>query len=77
MLLTASLKKVLTLNDANGTSETNDTQSNGFLATSTPILNADGVPIWKVLCFDDLAQDVISSVLRVSDLRALGVTFHM
>jgi len=47
------------------------------LASSTPILNADGVPVWKVLCFDDLAQDVISSVLRVSDLRALGVTFHM
>ena len=26
---------------------------------------------------DDLGRDVISSVMRVSDLRALGVTMHM
>ena len=71
------MRKVLTLNDAGEAADADDGQSNGFLASSTPILNADGVPVWKVLCFDDLAQDVISSVLRVSDLRALGVTFHM
>ena len=42
-----------------------------------PILNADGDPIWKVLVFDDLGRDVISSVLRVNDLRAWGVTIHL
>ncbi|CCG83257.1 putative Golgi transport protein Sly1 [Taphrina deformans PYCC 5710] len=33
--------------------------------------------IWKVLIFDSLGQDVISSVLRVNDLREAGVTVHM
>lgn len=36
---------------------------------------ADGV--WKVLVFDKLGQDIISSVLRVNDLREAGVTVHM
>ena len=44
---------------------------------SAPILNSDGDPIWKVLVFDDLGRDVISSVLRVNDLRTWGVTMHM
>lgn len=33
--------------------------------------------VWKVLIFDKLGQDVISSVLRVNDLREAGVTVHM
>jgi len=51
--------------------------SNGLAIPSVPILNEDGDPIWKVLVFDDLGRDVISSVLHVSDLRAWGVTMHM
>jgi len=52
-------------------------QTNGLAHKSTPILNADGEPIWKVLVFDNLGRDVISSVLRVSDLRSWGVTIHL
>jgi sec1 family domain-containing protein 1 len=37
----------------------------------------NGEPVWKFLIFDKLGQDVISSVLRVSDLREAGVTVHM
>lgn len=51
--------------------------SNGLAIPSAPILNDDGEPIWKVLVFDDLGRDVISSVLRVNDLRTWGVTMHM
>ena len=36
-----------------------------------------GDPVWKFLVFDRLGQNVISSVLRVSDLREAGVTVHM
>ena len=36
-----------------------------------------GDPVWKFLVFDKMGQDVISSVLRVSDLREAGVTVHM
>jgi sec1 family domain-containing protein 1 len=32
---------------------------------------------WKVLVFDNLGRDVISSTLRVNDLRANGVTIHL
>jgi hypothetical protein len=36
-----------------------------------------GNPVWKFLVFDKMGQDIISSVLRVSDLREVGVTVHM
>ncbi|KAG6359412.1 hypothetical protein INS49_012933 [Diaporthe citri] len=64
----ASLKKILNLNEDVEAGDNDDSHANG-LATS-PIA-------WKVLVFDDLGQDVISSVLRVSDLRSLGVTIHL
>ncbi|KAI1151227.1 snare docking complex subunit [Nemania diffusa] len=72
----ASLKKILNLNETISQGEHDDPHANG-LAPVGPILNADGDPIWKVLVFDDLGRDVISSVLRVSDLRSMGVTMHM
>lgn len=76
----ASIEKVLNLNHASP--ESADTQhdatlSNGLVTKATPILNADGEPIWKVLVFDSLGRDMISSVLRVSDLRSWGVTIHL
>lgn len=68
---------MLNLNhDYEESSADNDHTSNGA-TVSAPILNSDGDPIWKVLVFDDLGRDVISSVLRVSDLRTWGVTMHM
>ncbi|KAJ9156190.1 Golgi transport protein Sly1 [Pleurostoma richardsiae] len=66
----ASLKKILNLNEAVESSENDDPQSNGLLASNAPIQ-------WKVLVFDQLGRDVISSVMRVSDLRSMGVTIHL
>ena len=54
-----------------------DHATDGLAVPTAPLLNADGDPIWKVLVFDDLGRDVISSVLRVNDLRTWGVTMHM
>lgn len=76
-LRVASIKKILNLNEAVNASENDEPHANGTLASTAPILNADGEPIWKVLVFDDLGRDVISSVLRVSDLRSMGITMHM
>jgi sec1 family domain-containing protein 1 len=75
----ASIEKILNLNhEAPESSTSHDaTSSNGLIPQSTPILNPDGDPIWKVLVFDDLGRDVISSVLRVNDLRSWGVTIHL
>ena len=57
--------------------QSDQTPGSGLAVPSAPILNSDGEPIWKVLVFDDLGRDVISSVLRVNDLRTWGVTMHM
>jgi sec1 family domain-containing protein 1 len=50
--------------------------ANGFLPEGMPIIQ-DGEPIWKVLVFDNLGRDVISSVMRVNDLRSCGITIHL
>ncbi|KAL0942623.1 golgi transport protein [Colletotrichum truncatum] len=74
----SALKKLLSLNDNIDENETDTTQANGgALGPAGSIITSDGDPLWKVLVFDDLGRDVISSVLRVSDLRALGITMHM
>ncbi|KAJ8067483.1 hypothetical protein OCU04_004827 [Sclerotinia nivalis] len=74
-----SIERMLNLNhDSPESANAHDQTSHaGIAVPSVPILNEDGEPIWKVLVFDDLGRDVISSVLRVSDLRAWGVTMHM
>lgn len=74
----AALKKLLSLNDSYSDNDTENTQTNGgALGPTGAIITSDGDPLWKVLVFDDLGRDVISSVLRVSDLRGLGITMHM
>ncbi|KOS23067.1 Protein sly1 [Escovopsis weberi] len=73
----ASLKKILNLNETIESGEAEESHASGLLAPAAPILDHDGNPIWKVLVFDDLGRDVISSVMRVSDLRSMGVTMHM
>ncbi|KAL1585084.1 hypothetical protein WHR41_06439 [Cladosporium halotolerans] len=75
----ASIQRILNLNHIPQESELHhdSTAANGLIPQSAPILNSEGEPIWKVLVFDDLGRDVISSVLRVNDLRAWGVTIHL
>lgn len=34
-------------------------------------------PIWKVLVFDKLGQDIIGPLLKVNELRDNGITVHM
>lgn len=76
--LAASIKRILNLNHNVETDEAEEANADGSLRNAaSPILSSDGEPIWKVLVFDDLGRDVISSVLRVSDLRSMGVTMHM
>ena len=76
----ASIGKILNLNHSSSTTSVNGhgpIAPNGPVPHSTPVLSSDGDPIWKVLVFDDLGRDVISSVLRVNDLRGFGVTIHL
>jgi hypothetical protein len=63
----ASIKRILNLNapitDVDAQDELNGEPSNA---------STDGA-VWKVLVFDEMGRDVISSVLRVNDLRGSGV----
>jgi hypothetical protein len=72
-----SIKRMLNLNQESEESADEHPERTGLAVPSAPLLNQDGDPIWKVLVFDDLGRDVISSVLRVNDLRTWGVTMHM
>ncbi|KAF2458485.1 putative Golgi transport protein Sly1 [Lineolata rhizophorae] len=75
----ASIERILNLNHAPDADahHDHDHNTNGLLPRSTPVLGPDGEPIWKVLVFDGMGRDVISSVLRVNDLRGWGVTVHL
>lgn len=76
----ASLKRILNLNHglrADGDPHDGTVANGAASGTTNHILNEDGEPIWKVLVFDNLGRDVISSVLRVNDLRDLGITIHL
>ncbi|RDW91313.1 hypothetical protein BP5796_02478 [Coleophoma crateriformis] len=74
----SSIERMLNLNHSSEDTQDNPNEHhNGLAVPAVPILNSDGDPIWKVLVFDDLGRDVISSVLRVNDLRTWGVTMHM
>ncbi|KAI9102828.1 Sec1-like protein [Phlyctochytrium arcticum] len=42
---------------------------------STPLAISE--PVWKVLIYDKLGQDVISPLIKVNELREQGVTVHM
>lgn len=80
LTFTASIEKILNLNHTAPDADAHHdaaTTTNGLIPQTTPILNSDGDPIWKVLIFDDMGRDMISSVLRVNDLRGWGVTIHL
>ncbi|KAJ3035694.1 Vesicle trafficking between the ER and Golgi, partial [Rhizophlyctis rosea] len=49
--------------------------TSGTNATSSTLAVTD--PVWKVLIYDQLGQDIISPLLKVNDLRENGVTVHM
>lgn len=72
----ASIQRILNLNAPRQPADADDSASS-LHAANTPILSETGEPIWKVLVFDDFARDVVSSVLRVNDLRAWGVTIYL
>ncbi|KAI9019245.1 Sec1-like protein [Phycomyces nitens] len=51
--------------------------SNSFLDDSNNPSSLQDDIVWKALVFDKFGQDIISSIMRVNDLRENGVTVHM
>ncbi|KAF7304695.1 Sly1 vesicle trafficking sec1-like protein [Mycena kentingensis (nom. inval.)] len=69
---TDALLSVLNLNDTPEPAPTSGKPSSG-LKTPPP----SGPPVWKVLVLDQQTKDVLATVLRVQDLRDVGVTLHV
>ncbi|KAH9944281.1 Sec1-like protein [Epithele typhae] len=44
---------------------------------SLKVTSPSGPPVWKVLVLDQYTKDVLATVLRVQDLRDVGVTLHI
>ncbi|KZP00939.1 SLY1 protein [Calocera viscosa TUFC12733] len=65
---TASLLALLNLNEEPVASGSNGTSE------KSP---QTGPTVWKVLVLDDHSKDVLATVLRVQDLREVGVTLHV
>jgi hypothetical protein len=75
-----AIDKILNLNKevADPASSAQEATANALAArATTAILNENGEAVWKVLVFDNMGRDIISSVMRVNDLRSRGVTIHL
>ncbi|KAI0361490.1 Sec1-like protein [Trametes cingulata] len=70
---------LLTLLNLNNPVEpsSNPTQAAGKGAASLKVPTPSGPPVWKVLVLDQYTKDVLATVLRVQDLRDVGVTLHV
>ncbi|RGB25592.1 snare binding protein Sly1 [Rhizophagus diaphanus] len=66
------IESIVTMLNLNNKQEVIPASSENSLVPST-----NNEPVWKVLIFDDFGRDIISSVLKVNDLRENGVTVHM
>ncbi|KAF3910534.1 hypothetical protein ABW21_db0200829 [Orbilia brochopaga] len=73
----AAIEKVLNLNADKPQPDPDDPAPSTSFVSAAPLVDEEGEPLWKVLVFDNLGRDVISSVLRVNDLRSNGVTIHL
>ncbi|OJA12345.1 hypothetical protein AZE42_02785 [Rhizopogon vesiculosus] len=73
---TAALLSLLNLNAPSDPVQRPGTPS-GKPSTTLKIPAATGPPVWKVLVLDQQTKDVLATVLRVQDLRDVGVTLHV
>lgn len=74
---TTALLTLLNLNDL--TESTSNVLSNLLKPSQagSKITVPQGPPVWKVLVLDQYTKDVLATVLRVQDLRDVGVTLHV
>ncbi|KAJ1924815.1 Vesicle trafficking between the ER and Golgi [Tieghemiomyces parasiticus] len=75
----AAIKRLLNLNHELPTEGTGPTAFT-FDAANRDSFNDDdsgSLPTWKILILDRFAQDMISTLLKVNDLRDSGITVHM
>ena len=72
-----ALLTLLNLNDANESTSSALSNLSKPSQASNKISVPQGPPVWKVLVLDQYTKDVLATVLRVQDLRDVGVTLHV
>ena len=73
---TAALLALLNLNAPSDPVQRPGTPSSK-VTSALKVPAATGPPVWKVLVLDQQTKDVLATVLRVQDLRDVGVTLHV
>jgi hypothetical protein len=73
---TTALLSLLNLNTVNDTSTVTNTTATSS-AKSLKLPTSSGPPVWKILVLDQQTKDILATVLRVQDLRDVGVTLHV
>lgn len=76
----AQTSALLTLLNLNQTADAfNSPLTNVTKATTSAAkpVAPPGPPVWKVLILDQYTKDILATVLRVQDLRDVGVTLHV
>ncbi|KAI8919611.1 Sec1-like protein [Entophlyctis helioformis] len=70
---------MLALNDPSAAESAVSAAGAGSLlaAGAGSLMPSAGDPVWKVLVYDRLGQEIISPLLHVGDLRERGITVHM
>ena len=51
--------------------------ASGKAVSGLKVPAASGPPVWKILVLDQETKDILATVLRVQDLREIGVTLHV
>lgn len=75
--MAASIERILSLNHDFSSTDGSNAENSVAQHPLDSLVNENGDPVWKVLVFDNLGRDIISSVLRVNDLRSKGITIHL
>ena len=51
--------------------------ASGKASSGLKVPPPSGPPVWKILVLDQETKDILATVLRVQDLREIGVTLHV
>lgn len=68
---------ILALLNLNQPAESLPEASAGAKSANQLHIPTAGPPVWKILVLDQITKDVLATVLRVQDLRDVGVTLHV
>ncbi|KAI0756876.1 Sec1-like protein [Daedaleopsis nitida] len=68
---------LLTLLNLNNTTQPSGTTTQPAKGSALKVPAPSGPPVWKILVLDQYTKDVLATVLRVQDLRDVGVTLHV